>query len=369
MITAVFTRTDCLRKRISTFAAIALGSFVAFATAGVDARAELPESATARREKIRVLTYKAPDRIDIAVRVFEGKFGVDVELVHETDLSPATLAQAQGSAPFDFLLAHDTTLLERARLAGLTTPIASPDVLSSVRGQLLGPDGHWISTSMRARAFMVAKDRVAEPPRTYEDLAHPRWRGKVCMRSGAHPYNLALVGALIAHTGEMGAEDWLRGVKANLARKPTGGDRDQLRAVVDGVCDIALANTYYLSAPHTAQRVEEERAFAAKLAVILPTVPARDATHVNTSGIAILANSPSRRLANLFVTFLIDVETQALMSTVYGEYPVTPDDNMPALHRFGQLKPDPMSISRLTEHADQALALVQRVEFDAGPSH
>lgn len=329
----------------------------------------LPISTASAEQVLRILTYKNPDRIDVVVRVFEGMYDVRVELVHEKTPAPETLKTSQAGEAFDVLLSHDATMLEKARLAGATTPISSAAVLSSARGQLLGPDGHWISTSMHARAFVVAKDRVAEPPRSYDDLADPRWRGKLCVRSAEHPYNLGLIGAMIAHAGEFGAEEWLRAVKANLARRPTGGDRDQLRAVAAGECDLALVNTYYLVAPHTAQRTDEERAWERQFAVVLPNVPARNATHVNTTGVALLNGARNRKAAEQFVAFMVDPQTQGLMSSVYGEYPVTPDDTIPALHRFGALNPDPLSISRLTELTDAARAIADRVQFDDGPAH
>jgi iron(III) transport system substrate-binding protein len=335
-------------------------------SADVTAAGDVVAPAPPPTRTLRVLTYKEPERIDVVLRVFEGMADVGIDLVYRKPLAAGEPIRLTANPPFDVVISSDTTLLDKARLAGAT--VAMPEaLLRSARPQLLGPDAHWISTSMHARAVVVARDRVSEPPRTYEELAHPKWRGKLCLRSGLHPSNLALTAAMIAHTGAMATEDWLRGLKANLARKPTGDDRDQLRAVVAGVCDVAIADTSYLTAPHTAQSVAEEEVWARKLAVVLPRVPAREATHVGSTGVAILAASRQRELAQHLVAFLVAAETQALMSTVYGEYPVLPDDTLPALHRFGRLEPDPMSISRLTEFTDVAQGLVVEVGVDDGP--
>jgi iron(III) transport system substrate-binding protein len=209
----------------------------------------------------------------------------------------------------------------------------------------------------------ASKDRVKQDAITYEELADPKWKGKLCTRSGQHLYNISLFAAVIAHKGEAKAEQWLRGVKANLARKPSAGDREQARDILAGVCDIALGNTYYVGLMRTSNN--EQRQWGEAIKVLMPTFAETGGTHVNISGVALTKNAPNKANALKFMEFMVSDTAQKIHADVNFEYPVRPDIQIDeTVASFGPLKPDTLPISQVAKYRKAASQLVDKVGFD-----
>jgi iron(III) transport system substrate-binding protein len=217
---------------------------------------------------------------------------------------------------------------------------------------------------MRARVIYASKERVKQDAITYEELADPKWKGKICARSGQHPYNTSLLATIIAHKGEAAAEAWARGVKANLGRKPAGGDREAVRDVYTGQCDLALGNTYYMAAM---LKNPEQKAWADSVRILFPNAGDRG-THVNISGVALTKHAKNKDNAIKLMEFLLSDEGQKIYSEVNNEYPVSP--NVPPselVKSWGTLKPDALPLENIAKYRKKASELMDEVGFDAGP--
>ena len=224
----------------------------------------------------------------------------------------------------------------------------------------------WFGLTRRARVVYASKDRVKQDAITYEELADRKWRGKICIRSGQHTYNVALVASMIAQHGEEATEKWLTGLKANLARRPAGGDREAVRDVQAGLCDIAVANTYYLAAM---LKNPDQKSWADAVRIIFPNANDRG-THVNVSGMALTANAPNKENAVKLMEFLASPEAQRIYAEANGEYPVV--DGVPAsplVQSWGPLKADPLPLTKIAALRKQASELIDRVQFDQGPTN
>ncbi len=213
----------------------------------------------------------------------------------------------------------------------------------------------------------VSKERVKQDSFTYEELADPKWKGRVCTRSGRHPYNVGLVASLIVHKGEAWTEVWLRGLKANLVAKPSGGDRDQIANIHAGKCDIALANTYYFGAMLAKDSRPEHKAAAASVKLIFPNAADRG-THVSISGMALARHARNPDNAALLMDFLDSEPAEFIYAQDNHEYPVRKDvPPSPVVAGWGPLKPDFVSLATLAQAGKKAAALVDKVGFDLGP--
>jgi iron(III) transport system substrate-binding protein len=196
---------------------------------------------------------------------------------------------------------------------------------------------------------------------TYEELADPKWKGKICIRSGQHIYNNALIGAMIAKHGEAKAEEWLRGLKANLVQKPSGGDREQARDVAAGKCDIGIGNTYYYA---LMLNNPQQKAWADAVNVILPTFK-DGGTHVNVSGVVLAKNAPNKANAMTLIEWLAGEQAQHMYADSVYEYPLRGGVKVnPIVAGFGTLKPDPVPLSKIADNKKKASELVDKVAFD-----
>jgi iron(III) transport system substrate-binding protein len=273
-------------------------------------------------------------------------------------------AEGQNS-PADVLLTNESGLLAQAKAAGVTQALASEAVGMAVPETLRDGEKHWFALTRRARVIYASKERVKEDAITYEELADPKWRGKICTRSGQHTYNVALVASMIAHLGEEKAEAWLAGVKANLARKPAGGDRDGVRDVEAGLCDLAIGNTYYMAAM---QKNPEQKSWADAVKILFPNAADRG-THVNISGMALAAHAPNKASAVKLMEYLVSADAQGLYAGTLSEYPVVAGVAPSGLVKsWGELKADPLPLARIVDLRKKASELVDKVRFDAGPS-
>ena len=214
---------------------------------------------------------------------------------------------------------------------------------------------------MRARVIYASKDRVKQDAITYEELADPKWKGKICIRSGQHIYNNALIGAMIAKHGEAKAEEWLKGLKANLAQKPSGGDREQARDVAAGKCDIGIGNTYYYA---LMLNNPQQKAWADAVNVILPTF-AGGGTHVNVSGVVLAKNAPNKANAMKLIEWLAGDTAQHMYADSNFEYPVKAGIKLnDIVAGYGKLNSDSLPLSKIADNKKAAANLVDKVGFD-----
>ena len=269
--------------------------------------------------------------------------------------------QSEGqNSPADMLITTDAGRLHRAKAAGVTRSVSSPVLDAAVPENYRDPQGHWFGLSVRARPILYVRDKV-DPARlsTYEDLADPRWKGEICIRSSSNIYNQSLVASMIAADGEEDTESWANGLVANFAQPPKGGDRDQIKAAAAGICDIAVANTYYL-AGMLSGKDPAQKAAAEKMAVFWPNQDGRG-VHVNVSGAAITAASKNTKNALQLLEYLVSADAQQWYAETNGEYPVL--DSVPSgdiLESWGTFKRDALNLATLGELNADALKLMDR---------
>lgn len=314
---------------------------------------------------VNIYSYREPKLIEPLLQAFTAKTGITTNVVFANTGLIERLATEGKNSPADVLLANEFGLLMQAVAAGVTTPIKSELIEKQVPAEFRDPAGQWVGLTRRARIVYAAKDRVQQTAMTYEDLADPKWRGKICVRSGQHTYNVALVASMIANLGEEKAEAWLTGVKANLARKPAGGDREQVRDVQAGLCDLAIGNTYYMVAM---QKMPEQKPWADAVKMIFPNAADRG-THVNVTGMALAPNAPNSANAMALMEFLVSNEAQKIYAEADGEYPVVPGVKASDIvESWGPLHADPMPLAKIGALRKKASEMIDRVRFDAGPN-
>jgi len=288
--------------------------------------------------------------------------GIRINRIEAGDEQLLERLRSEGAnSPADVLLIVDASRLYNAQQLGLFQPVKSALLESRIPATLRDPGGEWFGFSSRARVIVYSKARVkaADVP-SYESLADPRNRGKVCVRSGSHPYNLSLVAAMIEHLGEPKAEAWARGVVANFARAPKGGDTDQIKAVAAGECDVALSNSYYYARLLRSARVEDQEVVA-KAGIVWPD-QAGVGAHVNISGAGVLKNAPHREAAVRFLEYLASDEAQRYFADGNNEWPVVKGIVVknPALEAMGTFKADSVPIATLGRNTPAAQKLVDR---------
>ena len=291
--------------------------------------------------------------------------GIKVNRVEASgDQLLARLRQEGRNSPADVLVVVDAGNLWLAERDGLFRPLRSAALEKAIPARLRHPDGLWFGFATRARVVVYNKDavRAADAPKRYEDLAEARWKGKVCMRSSSSVYNLSLMASLIHHLGEEKAEDWARGLVANFARGPKGGDTDQIRAVATGECAVALANTYYAVRLMKSDK-DADRAVAAKIGIVFPNQDDRG-THINISGAGLLAHAPHPENAVRFLEYLLGPEAQALFAVANNEYPVAPGVAAePVLSSLGSFKTDDLGVHVLGANQARAQKVYDRAGF------
>jgi iron(III) transport system substrate-binding protein len=263
------------------------------------------------------------------------------------------------NCPADVLLTVDAARLARAEARGLFAPARSAALEARIPPNMRTPT--WFAFSVRARVIVYDKSSLAPGEvSAYEDLARPRFKGKVCVRSGSHPYNLSLGAALVSHLGAEQAEAWARGLVANLARPPRGGDTDQIRSVAAGECQVALANSYYVARLMRSDKPEDERVMA-RVGVVWPNQKSWG-THVNVSGGGVLRTAPHPEAAVRFLEYLASDEAQAHFAERNDEWPVvkTAVVKNPALEALGAFEPDALNVGTLAGNVAEAQRIFDR---------
>lgn len=320
-----------------------------------------PSFAQGRDKVVNLYSARHYDTDEVLYSNFTKRTGIRVNLVQgEADPLLERIRSEGLNSPADVFITVDAGRLWRAQEAGILQPIRSQVLTRGVPASLRDPDGFWFGLTRRARVIIFAKDRV-DPSQlsTYEALANQRWRGKVLIRSSKNIYNLSLMGAMIGHIGVKPTEAWARGVAANLARPPQGGDTDQIRAVAAGVGDLALSNTYYLvRLMKSSKPVDKE--VASKVGVFFPNQRTWG-THVNISGGGVVKTAPNREAAQKFLEYLISPEAQEIFARSNNEYPVLAGVAVdPVLASLGTFKADSLNAAIFARNNAEAVKIADR---------
>ena len=323
-------------------------------------------SAPALADEVNIYSYRQPELIQPLLDGFTEKTGIKTNVAY-VDKGLVDRLKAEGArSPADIILTVDISRLANAKDAGVTQIVDSETLAGNVPENLRDPEGHWFGLTTRARIVYAAQDRVAPGEiTTYEDLADPKWKGRICTRSGTHVYTLGLIGAMIEHNGVEATETWLEGVKNNLARSPEGNDRAQVKAIWAGECDISLGNTYYMGAMLDDP---EQAEWANSVRIDFPTFEDVAGTHVNISGVAMTASAPNKEQALSFMEYLASDEAQAIYASKVNEYPVSPSATASErVAGWGDFTADAESLAAIAANRAEALRLVERVDFDGAP--
>lgn len=294
---------------------------------------------------------------------FTKKTGIKINRIEGKEEELLERLKNEGSnSPADVLITVDASRLAQAHELGLFAPVNSAVLESRIPAHLRTDD--WFAFSTRARVIVYAKDSVnANDVPTYAELANPKLKGKVCTRSGSHPYNLSLMASIIANQGEAQAEAWARGVVANFARAPKGGDTDQIKAVAAGECGVTISNTYYLARLMRSEKAEDQ-AVVAKVGVVWPD-QAGKGTHINVSGGGMLKHAPHKEAAVKFLEYLASDEAQRHFADGNNEWPVVAGLKIanPALDKLGAFKADTLPVGSLAMYRAKAQMIFDRAGY------
>jgi iron(III) transport system substrate-binding protein len=312
--------------------------------------------------EVNIYSYRQPFLIEPLTSAFTDKTGIKVNIVYLRKGMIERMKAEGKRSPADVVLTVDISRLSALVEAGLTQQVVSQTLSTNVPEKYRDPAGHWFGLTTRARIIYVSKERVRTGEiKSYEDLADPKWRGKVCTRSGLNAYNLALTSAIIHHHGEDYAKKWLDGFKQNLARKPQGNDRAQVKAIWAGECDLSIGNTYYMG---KMLKDPEQADWAKSVNIVFPTFEG-GGTHVNVSGIGMAKFSPNKENALALMEFLSSGEAQEIYATANFEYPIAPGTKVDDLVKsWGSFNADNVNLMTIAKLRKKALELTEIVDFD-----
>jgi iron(III) transport system substrate-binding protein len=311
---------------------------------------------------VNIYTTRQPELIQPVMDAFTAETGIAVNLAYVQDGIVERL-QAEGArSPADLVMTVDIANLQKIVDGGVIQAVDSDVLTASVPAELRSDENLWFALTTRARIVYASKDRVADGEiTTYEDLASDAWEGRICTRSGVHNYNLALVSALIEHHGVEYTRQWAADVRENLARKPEGNDRAQVRAIWAGECDISLGNTYYMGKMLTN---EEQQEWADSVRIVFPTFE-NGGTHVNVSGVALTQAAPNKDEAIQLMEFLVSPTAQAIYAETNFEYPVLDGASVSDMvAAWGSFEADAIGLDDVAAHRADALRLMEEVNFD-----
>ena len=312
--------------------------------------------------EVNIYSYRREHLIRPLLMAFTLETGVEFRLISgKADTLLERLKSEGRSSPADILVTTDVGRMVRAKDAGVLQPVTSPVLDSLIPAQYRDPEGYWYGVSLRSRVLYYAVDRIKPAElSTYEDLATAKWKGRICIRSSGNIYNQSLLASLIAHNGRDAALNWAKGMVANFARKPQGGDRDQIKAVAAGECDVAVGNSYYYARMQTAK--DDQREAAAKVGIFFPNQIGRGA-HVNISGVAVTKSSKNVEDALRLIEYLASDEAQKIYAEVVHEYPIRDDIPLSkTVGAWGTFKADALPLATFAAHQGDAL----RVFDEAG---
>lgn len=317
-------------------------------------------------DEVNIYTTREPGLIQPLLDEFTKETGIKANTVFVKDGLTERVSSEGVNSPADVLMTVDIGRLLDVVDAGLTQEIVSPQLEEHVPDAFKDPNKHWYALSLRDRIVYVSKELDLKEM-TYEDLADPKYKGKICSRSGQHPYNTSLIAAKIAHDGLEAAEAWLKGVKNNLARKAAGGDREGARDILAGICDVAIGNAYYVGRMKNAEPGTDQYQWGEAINVVRPTFENSKSkgTHANITGAAIAKNSPNPENALKLLDFLISEKGQSMYAKSNYEYPVRAGVELdPVVASFGDLVIDDLHIMEIAKHRQEASELVDKVGYD-----
>ncbi|MHA7774370.1 Fe(3+) ABC transporter substrate-binding protein [Roseibium sp. M-1] len=340
----------------------ALTGALALTTAALTAAPALADG------EVNIYSYRQPELIQPLLDAFTAETGVKTNVVFASEGLGERIAAEGANSPADVLLTVDIGRLDGAKQLGISQPVVSDVVNGNVPAEFRDPEGHWTGLTNRARIIYASKDRVEQDSITYEELADPKWKGRICTRSGQHVYTVGLVASMVAHHGAEQTEEWLAGVRDNLARKPAGNDRAQVQAIFAGECDIALGNTYYMGLMETNDKEPEQKEWASSVRILFPNMDDRG-SHVNIAGVVLTKNAPNKDNAVKLIEFLSSDNAQKIYAETNHEYPVKPGvDVSERVQSWGEIKKDSLPLSDIAENRKTASELVDKVGFDDGPA-
>ncbi len=318
--------------------------------------------------EVNLYSYRQPFLIEPMLEEFTRQTGIEVNVVFANEGMVEKIKAAGANNPADAVLTVDVGRLDALRQAELLDPVDSSILNETIPTHLRHPEGLWFGLTTRARIALVSKDRVQPGElETLADLADPKFRGRICSRSGKHVYNVALIASVIANEGEAAAEQWLSGVRNNLARKPQGNDRAQSKAIYEGVCDVAISNHYYMGKMATNEENPEQKKWAAAVRVQFLDQQGRG-NHVNISGAAVIKGAKNMANAVALMEFLTSDIAQNMYATVNFEYPIKAGiKTHPLVESWGVFKADDLSLEEIARNRKAATMLVDKTGFNAGP--
>ncbi len=318
--------------------------------------------------EINVYSYRQPYLVNPLFEAFTKKTGIKVNVIFAKKGLIERMAAEGKNSPADVLLTVDIGRLTKAVKLGVSQAVTSNTLNENIPAHYRDPKGEWFGLTKRARVAYVSKERVTQDAITYEELADPKWKGKICIRSGQHVYNVAMIASMIANSDEVKAKKWLEGLKVNLARKPSGNDRAQVKSVYAGECDIAIGNTYYMGKMQLNEKKPEQKKWADSVKILFPNTKDRG-THINLSGMVLAKYAPNKENALKLMEFLSGDDAQKIYSEVNYEYPVKDGVAWSKLVKsWGEFKSDAISLEQIAKLRKRASELVDEVQFNDGPS-
>ncbi|RLV58045.1 extracellular solute-binding protein [Parashewanella curva] len=320
-------------------------------------------SAQAAESQVNIYSFRQPFLINPILKQFTKETGIKTKVVFAKKGLIQRLKREGELSPADLVLTSNFSKLLELKDSGLTQSYRlTSDISNSIAPQFRDSSNHWLALTKRVRNVYSSKDRAGKlETLKYEDLAKAEYKGRICTRSGKHPYNLGLIASMIAHDGEAQTEQWLRGVKANLARKPQGNDRAQVKAIKEGLCDVSLGNSYYYG---KMIKDSKQKAWADAVYLNFPNQKDRG-SHINVSGAVMAKHAPHKAEAQKLLDFLASDNAQALYAKLNMEYPVNPEVKPSKLvQSWGEFKADNIALEKIAENRQKALKLVDKVGFD-----
>ena len=314
--------------------------------------------------EVTIYSYRQPFLIRPLLDAFEAETGIKANVLFANKGLNERVKLEGRNSPADVILTVDIGRLTQAVEEDITQAVDSNILDANIPAIYRDPQGHWFGLTRRARIAYASKERVADDAISYEDLADARWRGRICIRDGQHAYNVALFAAFLSHHGKEKTRNWLDGLRSNLARSPVGNDRDQVKAVYAGQCDIAIGNTYYLGVMQTNDEKPQQKEWADSVRILFPTFE-NGGTHVNLSGMVMAKHAPNRANALRLMEFLSGEQAQQLYAEVNFEYPVEEGVAWSERTRsWGTFEADALSLEDIAAKRKDASRLVDEVDFN-----
>ncbi|EAT11930.1 extracellular solute-binding protein [Bermanella marisrubri] len=310
---------------------------------------------------VNVYSFRQPFLIEPILKTFTEETGIETRVVFAKKGLIQRLKREGQLSPADVVLTSNFAKLMQLKQEGLTQAYGLNGIEENVPKQFRDSEQQWLALTKRVRNVYSSKERQGKLNINYEDLADDKFKGKICTRSGKHPYNLGLIASMIVHNGEAQTKQWLKDVKENLARKPQGNDRAQVKAIKEGLCDVSLGNSYYLG-----KMLQDENQIPWANAVEL-NFPNQDnrGSHINVSGVVIAKYAPNKAAAQQLLAFLTSDKAQSLYAKLNMEYPVNPSVEASTLVKsWGEFKEDSISLEKIAAEVPNALKLVDEVKFD-----